>query len=269
MATVIDTAIDRARPVLLILCLILVAGSVAYLTIPKEADPDVAIPIIYVSMHHEGISPEDAERLLIRPMESELQNIEGIKEMTATAVEGNATIVLEFDAGFDSDTAFDDVRERVDVAKTELPADTDEPGVHEVNVALFPVLVVTLYGDLPERVIVESARRLRDQLESLPGVLEVDIAGDREDLVEVLIDPVRAENYQQSQEALINFVARNNQLVAAGALDTGSGRFSIKVPGLFESVQDVLAMPLMVSGDRLVTFEDVATANRGFKDPTG
>ncbi len=268
MATVIDAAIERSRPVLLILCLILVAGSISYVTIPKEADPDIAIPIIYVSISHEGISPEDAERLLIRPMENKLQNIEGVKEMRSTAVEGNASIVLEFDAGFDSDAALTDVREQVDLAKNDLPADTDEPSVNEVNVALFPVLVVTLYGDVPERLMVKTARDLRDQLESLPGVLEVDIAGDREDLVEVLIDPVRAENYQQSQESLTRFIARNNELVAAGALDTGSGRFAIKVPGLFESVEDIMSLPIMVSGDSMVKFSDVAVASRTFKDPT-
>ncbi|HKJ52080.1 MAG TPA: efflux RND transporter permease subunit [Gammaproteobacteria bacterium] len=265
----IDAAIDRSRSVLLILCLVLVAGSVSYMTIPKESDPDIAIPIIYVSIHHEGISAEDAERLLIRPMENELQNIEGVKEMTSTAVEGNASIVLEFDAGFDSDAALTDVREKVDIAKSELPADSDEPTVNEVNIALFPVLVVTLYGDVAERLLVKTARDLRDHLESLPGVLEVDIAGDREDLVEVLIDPVRAENYQQSQESLVQFISRNNELVAAGAMDTGQGRFAIKVPGLFESVEDILNLPIVVSGDSMVRFADVATANRSFKDPAG
>ncbi len=267
MTTIIDACIERSRPVLLILCLILVAGTVSYITIPKEADPDIAIPIIYVSIGHEGISPEDAERLLIRPMENKLQNIEGVKEMRSTAVEGNASIVLEFDAGFDSDTALTDVREKVDIAKTDLPADSDEPSVNEVNIALFPVLVVTLYGDVPERLMVKTARDLRDQLESLPGVLEVEIAGDREDLVEVLIDPVRAENYQQSQESLTRFIARNNELVAAGALDTGHGRFAIKVPGLFENVDDILSLPIMVSGDSMVKFSDVAVVRRTFKDP--
>lgn len=269
MTTIIDASIKRSRPVLLILCLILVAGTVSYITIPKEADPDIAIPIIYVSISHEGISPEDAERLLIRPMENKLQNIEGVKEMRSTAVEGNASIVLEFDAGFDSDTALTDVREKVDLAKTDLPAESDEPSVNEVNIALFPVLVVNLYGDISERLMVKTARDLRDQLESLPGVLEVDIAGDREDLVEVLIDPVRAENYQQSQESLTRFLARNNELVAAGALDTGSGRFAIKVPGLFESVEDILSLPIMVSGDSMVRFSDVAVVSRTFKDPVG
>ncbi len=269
MNAIIDAALARSRTVMLVLVLILVAGTVAYLTIPKEAEPDVAIPIIYVSIHHEGISTEDAERLLIRPMEKELRSIEGLKELRASATEGNASLILEFEAGFDSDKALDDVRKKVDIAKPELPPDSDEPTVEEVNFALFPVLVVTISGDVLERVLVARARDLRDKLESLPGILEVDIAGDREDLMEVLIDRVRAENYNQAPEDLYQFVARHNALVAAGALDTGSGRFAIKVPGLFESVEDVLGLPIEVSGDTVLTFRDVATVHRTFKDPTG
>ncbi len=269
MNALIDAVLERTRPVLLILGLLLVSGSVAYVTIPKESDPDIAIPIIYVSIHHEGISPEDAERLLVRPMEKELRSIEGLKEIRSTAVEGDASIILEFEAGFDSDEALNDVREKVDVAKVELPDDSDEPSVNEVNVALFPVLVVTLYGDIAERVLVSKARDLRDKLEALPGVLEVDIAGDREDLIEVIVDPARLEHYDQTQEELYQLISRNNELVAAGALDTGRGRFSVKVPGLFESVDDVLGLPIKVSGDTVVTFADVATANRVYKDPTG
>ena len=200
MNAIIDAAVRRARPVLLLLALVLVAGSVSYVSIPKESDPDVAIPIIYVLIPHDGISPEDAERLLVRPMERELRNIEGLKEMRASATEGQATVTLEFEAGFDADQALSDVREQVDVAKVELPADTDEPTVHEVNVALFPVLVVTLYGDVSERTLVNQARDLRDKLEGLSGVLEVDIAGDREDLLEVIIDPLRLENVNQTPD---------------------------------------------------------------------
>ncbi len=269
MNALIDAALGRSRPVILMLVLILTAGASAYVTIPKEADPDVAIPIIYVSVHHEGISAEDAERLLIRPLENELRSIQGLKELRANAVEGNASLVIEFEAGFDSESALEDVRERVDTAKPQLPADSDEPSVNEVNVALFPVLVVTLFGDVPERVLVSRARDLRDKLEALPGVLEVDMAGDREDLMEVIIDPIRVENYNQAPEDLLRFVARNNELVAAGALDTGRGRFAVKVPGLFEDVEDVLDLPIKVSGETVVTFRDVATAHRTFKDPTG
>ena len=269
MNSIIDAAVARSRPVLLILALILISGSVAYLTIPKEADPDVAIPIIYVLIPHDGISAQDAERLLVRPMEKELRNVEGLKEMRASAREGQATITLEFEAGFDSDQALNDVREKVDIAKVELPDDSDEPTVNEVNVALFPVILVTLSGDVGERTLVKHARDLRDKLEGLPGILEVDIAGDREDLMEVIIDPVRLEGFNQSAEILLQFIARNNKLVAAGAMDTGHGRFSVKVPGLFENVQDVLSLPIKTSGDKVVTFEDVAIAHRTFKDANG
>jgi multidrug efflux pump len=269
MKSIIDAAVARSRPVLLILALVLIAGSIAYLTIPKEADPDVAIPIIYIVIPHDGISAQDAERLLVRPMEKELRNVEGLKEMRASAREGQATITLEFEAGFDSDRALNDVREKVDIAKVELPDDSDEPTVNEVNVALFPVILVTLSGDVDERTLVRHARNLRDKLEGLAGILEVDIAGDREDLMEVIIDPVRLQGFNQSPETLLKFISRNNKLVAAGAMDTGHGRFSVKVPGLFESVEDVLNLPIKTSGDKVVTFADVAIAHRTFKDANG
>ena len=88
MHNLIDAAIDRARAVIMMLILLLASGIASYHAIPKESTPDVKIPVIYVSMYHEGISPEDAERLLIRPMEKELRNIEGIKEMSSNASQG-------------------------------------------------------------------------------------------------------------------------------------------------------------------------------------
>ena len=268
MHALIDAALGRSRMMLAGLALILAWGATAYMTIPKEANPDVNIPIIYVLMTHEGISPEDGERLLVRPMEQELRTVEGVKEMRSTAREGSASVLLEFEAGFDADQALQDVRERVDLAKPKLPEDTDEPTVHEVNVSLFPVIVVTLAGEVPERTLLRIARELQDDLEGLPGVLSADIAGDREELLEIVIDPARLEALGVTQAELLNAVALNNRLVAAGALDTGQGRFAVKVPGLFETAQDVLTLPLKASGDGVVTLSDVATVRRSFKDPT-
>lgn len=268
MNALIDAALGRSRMMLVALAFILITGTMAYSTIPKEANPDVNIPIIYVLMTHEGISPEDAERLLVRPMEQELRVIEGLKEMRSTAREGSASVVLEFEAGFDADQALQDVREKVDLVKPELPEDTDEPTVHEVNVSLFPVLVVTLAGDVPERTLLKLARDLQDEIEGLPGVLSAEIAGDREELLEVVVDPARMEALGVTQDELIAVVQRNNRLVAAGALDTGRGRFSIKVPGLFETAEDVLSLPVKVKGDGLVTLRDITTVRRTFKDPT-
>jgi multidrug efflux pump len=269
MHALIEAIVARPRPVLLLLVVLILWGAASFVLIPKEAEPDIPIPLIYVNIVHEGISPEDAERLLIRPMETELRTIEGLRELRATASEGVAVMILEFDAGFDADQALTDVREKVDLARAELPADSEEPFVQEVNIALFPVLVVMLHGDVPERTLVAIARELRDAFESLPGVLTAEIAGDREELLEVVVDPAKLESYNLGYEDIFNYVSRNNRLVAAGALDTGQGRFSVKVPGVFEDLDDLFELPIKTEGLKTVTFGDVATVRRTFKDPTG
>jgi multidrug efflux pump len=254
----IDAAFSRSRSVTLVLLVIIGLGTAAYQNIPKEAEPDVNIPVIYVSMAYEGISPEDAERLLVRPMERELSSIEGLNEIKGTATEGFASVLLEFDAGFDADRALDDVREGVDIARSELPQGAEEPRVNEVNVALFPVLTVALSGPVPERTLIRSAEALQDRIETLPGVLEADIGGDREELLEVAVDDRVMQTYDISYADLFNLVDRNNRLIAAGALDTGAGRLSVKVPGVIETMDDVLSLPVKVAEDRVVTFADVA-----------
>ncbi|MEZ8600917.1 efflux RND transporter permease subunit [Vibrio splendidus] len=268
MYSIIDAALSRARTMLSLLALILVAGVVTYITIPKESSPDITIPIIYVSVGHQGISPTDAERLLVRPIEQELRSIEGVKEMTATAAEGHASVVLEFNVGVDLTKAMADVRDAVDLAKPKLPEDSDEPTVNEVTLASEqPVLSVVLFGTVPERTIVQIARELGDKLESYRQILEVDIAGDRDDIVEIIVDPLLMESYSLDQADIYNLIALNNRVVAAGFVDTGYGRFSVKVPSVFNSLKDVLELPIKVDGKQVVTFDDVATVRRAFRDP--
>ena len=269
MRALIAAAMDRSRTTLLLFLFLLLGGMAAYQAIPKESNPDVTIPMIYVSMTLEGISPEDAERLLVRPMEQELRSLEGIKEMRGTASEGHASLMLEFDAGFDPDKALQDVREKVDTARSKLPQEADEPRVNEINVSLFPVLSVGLSGPLSERELITIARRLQDAIEAIPEVLEVEIGGDREDLLEIVVDPQVLESYGIDFDQLASLVTRNNQLVAAGSLDTGNGRMALKVPGVIETIEDVMSMPVKVDGDTVVTFGDVAMLQRTFKDPTG
>ncbi|MEM7430869.1 MAG: efflux RND transporter permease subunit [Pseudomonadota bacterium] len=263
----IEAAMTRSRTVVLGLMVILIAGMYAYLTIPKEAEPDIEIPIIYVQMTHEGISPEDSERLLVRPMEQEIRTVEGIKEMTGEAYEGGASVQVEFDAGIDTDKALQDIREKVDAAAAELPSETEDPTVTEVKFSRFdPMLVFNLAGDIPERTLTTIAKDLKEELEGLAGVLEVNLVGTREELMEVVVDPRAMESYGLDQAQIINFVAANNKLVAAGALQGSEGRFPVKVPGVFESPQDVLDMPIKAVGDRVVHFKDIAEVRRTYKD---
>ncbi len=267
MNALIDAALHRARTVLLVLALLLISGTVSYIGIAKESNPDITIPQIYVSIIHEGISPEDADRMLVGPMDKHLRSLDGLREIRATSVEGHASVVLEFTTDVDIDDALADVREKVDAAKAELPDETEEPVVREINLALFPILVVTLSGQLDDRELYRLANRLQDRLEALPGVLEAGISGEREEMAEILVDPALLETYGLQQEQLFNLVARNNQLVAAGALDNGRGRFGIKVPGLIENELDMLALPVKIEGDRVVTFADIAVGRRTYKDP--
>ncbi|MCD8526196.1 MAG: efflux RND transporter permease subunit, partial [Alphaproteobacteria bacterium] len=267
MENLVRLTIYQTRTVLTILLLIFVAGAYAYTAIPKESSPDIDIPQIYISVGLEGISPEDSERLLIRPLEQELSRIEGLKEMKATGYQGGGFVLMEFWAGFDKDKALDDVQKAVDRTRPELPADVDEPRVTEVNFSLFPVLVVTLSGDVPERTLLKLARDLQDKVESLSSVLEAGIGGNRDELVEIIVDPEHVESYGLDGAQLLNFFGLSNRLVAAGNLDTGTGRFPVEVPGLFESVNDILTMPLKTVGDSTITAGDIAEVRRGFRDP--
>ena len=264
---IIETAMSRSRTVLLSLAVILIAGVVAYSTLPKEAEPDIEIPTIYVSISHDGISPEDGERLLVRPMEQELRTIEGIKEMTASSYEGGANVVIEFDAGVDTNKALADVREKVDMAKAKLPGETDEPTVNEVKMSRFdPMLVLNLAGNVPERMLTTIAKDLKEKIEGLAGVLEVNLVGVREELMEVVVDPLAMESYGLDQAQIINFIAMNNRLVAAGSLQSSEGRFPVKVPGVVENASDVLNMPIKAVGERVVHFKDIAQVRRTYKD---
>ena len=264
---IIDAAMARGRTVVLGLITVLIAGVTAYVTIPKEAEPDIEIPLIYVYIQHDGISPEDGERLLVRPMEQELRTIEGIKEMVAEAFEGGASIRIEFEAGVDTDKALQDVRERVDMAEAELPDESEEPTVNEVKMSRFdPMLVLNLAGNVPERTLTTIAKDLKEEFEGVSGVLEVNLVGVREELMEVVVDPLAMESYGLDQAQIISFVNRNNRLVAAGSMQSSEGRFPVKVPGVFESAADVLDMPIKAVGERVVHFKDIAEVRRTYKD---
>ena len=264
---IIESAMRRSRTVVMSLAVIIVAGVMTYASVPKEAEPDLNIPMVYVSMTHDGISPEDAERLLVRPMEQEIRTIEGIKELTANAYEGGASVLIEFDAGTDVDVALQDARAKVDAAKAKLPNETEEPTVSEIKFSREqPMLVLNLAGDVPERTLTTIARNLKESIEGLPGVMEVTLVGVREELMEIVVDPRAMESYGLDQAQILSLVDRNNRLVAAGALHTSEGRFPVKVPGVFETAEDVLEMPIKAVGDRVVHFRDVAEVRRTYKD---
>jgi multidrug efflux pump len=268
MFALIDYAISHARLTIVTLAFLLLAGFVAYVTIPKEAEPDIKIPIIYTQLTQRGISPEDAERLLLRPVETQLKSVSNVKEMRSTAYEGGGYVLLEFEAGFDSKSALADVRAKVDQAKRDLPRDADEPTVQEVNLSLYPVLVVALSGEVPERTMLQIARNAKNAIEQVPGVLAAELRGVRDEAVEIIAEPMLLRSYGISLDQLITGFNSSNSLIAAGALEGTTGRFAVKVPSLIERPQDVLKIPMAASSGASVTVGDVVRIKPTFKDAT-
>ncbi len=266
MHALIDAALNRSRTVLMIFTLIMVIGAMVLNSIPKESAPDVTVPFVYVSVSHDGISPEDADALMYKPLERELRGLDGLKEMVSIASSGHLSITLEFFTDVDIDQALVDVRQKVDDAKGELPEDSKEPRVMEINVALFPIAVVTLSGNISERELYAVADDLQDRLEALPGVLEATLKGKREEIAEIVVDPSRMDNYSLSLNTLASLVSNNSTLVASEDIQSSAGRFGVRIPGRVEDLTDILDMPVKVDSDTVVLFRDIAVGRLSYKD---
>jgi multidrug efflux pump len=269
MKNYIDAAVSRSRTTLSVFVAIMLTGFASYLSIPVELNPDVTVPIIVSTIIHEGISPEDAERLLAKPAELELKTLDGISQISSVSSEGAATIITEFDIDFESSNALIEVREAINRAKVRFPQSTEEPIIQEVSAAEVPIVQIAIGGEgVPERVLLRIAENLQREIEILPQVLEALMVGNREELLEVVIDPAKLETYGISATQIAQTVTSNNRLIPAGAVDTGQGRFSIKVPGLIETSNDLFELPLASTDLGVVTVSDIADVRRTFKDAT-
>ncbi|WP_050929960.1 efflux RND transporter permease subunit [Aestuariivita boseongensis] len=269
MTGVVAWAADRARMVMAFIALSLLAGGFAYVGLPKEGEPDIEIPALIVSVQFPGISAEDSESLLVKPMETELADIDGLDKMTSTAAENYANVVMEFEFGWDKTATMADVRDAMNAAQADFPDGAEQYSISELNFSEFPIIIVNLTGPVPERTLSRIAKTLQDDLESLDAVLEAGIAGNREEMVEVVIDPLRLESYNVTATELINVVQNNNLLVAAGEVETDQGTFSVKIPSSFEDQRDIYDLPVKTNGDRVVTLGDLAEINFTFEDRKG
>ncbi|MEL6610207.1 MAG: efflux RND transporter permease subunit, partial [Pseudomonadota bacterium] len=269
MTGVVDWAASRARMVLAFIALSLLAGGFAYVSLPKEGEPDIDIPAVVVSLPFQGISAEDSEKLLIKPMEAELAGLDGLDSMSSTAVDGYANVVLEFEFGWDKSQTLADVRDAMNKAEANFPSGADAYTIEEINFSEFPILIVSLAGEVPERTMLQVAKDLQDRLESMDAVLEASLAGQRDEMLEVVIDPLKLESYNVTAGELINVVVNNNQLIPAGAVDTENSSFAVKIPSSFDDSRDVFALPVKTNGDRVITLGDIADIRLTFQDREG
>ena len=269
MTGLVDWASQRSRMVLAFIALSIAIGAYAYTSLPKEGEPDIEIPALFVSVPFNGISAQDSETLLVKPMETELADLDGLKTMSGTAAENYAGVAMQFEFGWDKTRIMADVRDAMTRAQAKFPDGADNYSINEINFSEFPIVIVNLTGPLPERTMVSVAKALRDKLEALDAVLEAGIAGSRDEMLEVTIDPLRLESYNVTAGELINVVRNNNQLIAAGELDGATGTFGIKIPSSFDEALDVYDLPVKTNGDRVITLGELAQINLTFEDRTG
>jgi multidrug efflux pump len=269
MTGIVDWASNHARMIMALVVLTLAAGLLAYTGLPKEGEPDIDIPMLVVSLPFPGISAEDSEKLLVKPMETKLQGLDGLKTMFGTAAENYANVILEFEFGWDKTKTIADVRDKMNQAEAGFPDGADQYSINEVNFSKFPILVVSLSGQVPERTLLRVVKDLQSRVESLSPVLEAGLAGHRNEMLEVLIDPLKLEAYNVTAGELISVVTNNNQLIAAGEVETASGAFSVKIPSAFDEPKDVYSLPVKVNGDRVITLGELAEIRLTFEDKTG
>ena len=266
----LNLIVDHARATLSIMLLVLFAGTMARIALPVEVNPNVTLPLVMIMVRHDGISPEDGTRLLIRPIEKELKTLDGLEEINAVAREGAIYIMAEFDISEDIDKVVSEVRESVDRAKAEFPQETKEPIVNELSPSPEPTVVITFSGEqVSERELYKTAKFFQRQLEMLPNVLKADISGHRDEVVEAVLDPYRLEQYNITADEMLRSVRANNLLIPAGEIDAAQGRFGIKVPALIETTEDIRSLPVRFSADGVITLGDIADIRRTFKDATG
>ncbi len=269
MKAIIDWAASHARMTIVFIVLSVVFGLISYISLPKEGEPDIEIPALFVSVPAPGISAEDSERLIVKPLETRLSGLTGLDKIGGTASEGYGGISLEFDYGWNRDAILAEVREEMSQAEAILPDIVENYSINEINFSEFPIVVISVSGQVPERSLVKVAKDLQDDVAALSPVLRADLTGTRDEIVAVTINLDDLENYDLTADELVNSVRSNNQLVAAGVVQNGAGEYAIKIPSSFESPQDVLDLPVKVSGDSVITMGDMADVRLTFEDETG
>ena len=268
MQRLIDACLGRSSALLMLLAMIMLFGIKAYQHIPKESNPDIPIPFVQIYISFPGISPADAERLLVRPLENGLRSIVGVKKMHANAGLGYGAVTLEFYPGFDSVRALSDVHEKVTEVKPKWPDGTKEPVVKEMNMSLFPVLNVIVHGEVAQRELLRVANSLQDKLEALPNILEVKLAGSLEEVVEIAVDPGVLVTYGINTQDLAGLIKTGNNIVAAGQLQRRDGSFALSLSSLLADRNAFLNFPVKVDSERVVKLQDIADVRFTYKDPT-
>jgi multidrug efflux pump subunit AcrB len=264
-----DTAVNKSITVMVLSVIIIVFGVYCYNVLPRESDPDITIPNVFVTTSYRGVSPADMETAVTIEIEKKLKGIDGVKKIQSVSSEGLSSINIEFVTGTDIDKARQDVKDKVDEAKSELPTDLeDDPSVFEVNFSELPIVVFSLSGTCGLATLKEIADNLKDDIEAIPGVLEVEVTGGLEREIRVEVFPEKLAYYGMSIPAFQQILYSENQNTSGGVIRMGDGRFQLRVPGEFRTPSEIYGLVMGIHKDQPVYLKDLARVVDGFKEET-
>ena len=262
-----DVSIKNRTSVAVLVVLIILMGAYSYVTLPLESAPDVPIPLILVTTMYEGVSPTDIETSVTAKIEKELAGLKGVKEIRSSSAEGMSTIIIEFQPDIVVDDAMQYVRDRVDRAKAELPTEAEEPYLTEINVAEFPIMMVSISGSVSPVQLKEIADQLEDTIEQLPGVLDVNVHGALEREIRLEFDRDRLATYALTIPELLQLIPSENVNISAGGLETKGTKFNVRVPAEFADPGEADNLLIAMRNGNPIYLRDVATVRDTFKDP--
>ena len=261
-----DFAIKNRTSMMVLTVILTLGGLYSYLTIPKESSPSIEIPNIVVTTIYAGASPDDIESLITQKIETEIQGINGIKEIRSTSTEGVSTVVVEFDADLSLDEVFQKVRDKVDIAKSELPTDAEEPIVSEIDLSDFPVMTINLAANYGLVQLKEVGEDLKDELESIPSVLEVDLLGGLEREVQIDVDLQKLQGYNLTYQDVVKAIREENINLPGGSVDVDRYNYLVRVNGEISDPATISELIVKMMGGQAVYVRDVADVRFGFKE---
>jgi len=265
-----DLAVKKRTSVVVLALMILIFGPLSYLSLPRESAPDITIPFVFIMTNYAGVAPEDIENAITIPIEKKLKGLEGVKKIESSSTEGMSSIIIEFVAGTDIDDVLPKTKDKVDLAKAELPRDLeDDPEVMEINLSELPIVVFSLSGTCGLECLKDLAEDLEEEFESIPGVLEVDVTGGLEREIRVEPYPDKLAYFGLSILMLQDVISQENQNVSGGAIRMGDGRFQLRVPGEFRTPDEIYGLIVGLHNGQPVYLRDVARVVDGFKDEEG
>jgi multidrug efflux pump subunit AcrB len=251
-------AVKNAVTTLVLALILILAGIGSYRSLPLESFPEMKIPLIFVTTIYPGASPEDMEKLVTEKIEDKLEGLDGLKKVTSTSGEGYATVQVEFNPDVVVETALRRVKDKVDEAKPDLPADAEEPVVQELNFSNIPIFVISLSADYEIERLDEIAENLKDRIATIPGVLEASLTGKQQREIAIDADPSKLDQYDISLDDIVQAVRSQHRNIPGGTLRAGGNRFSIQLTGELHSAGEFGDLVVRAEGADEVRIRDLA-----------